>query len=165
MEGVAWTPWSPSGPATETSCNVPTFNSAVIYVFGVCDQIGLNPACTATQSNYNIETPHVASALYRQQIKKTLTRLCGCTGWSAPFCLHASKLQTHIVLLHFIFRPHHSVIQWISHGRHVVGWTFPTRSRGNLQTRHRRKSVFRRTSAVPQDRRGASIPNIWSCAG
>ena len=59
-------------------------------VFGVSDKARLKPVSSATESSYKIEMLLVVSldkVLSNKQITKTLIRLRGCTGWSAPLLL------------------------------------------------------------------------------
>ena len=55
-------------------------------VFGVCDQVSLKPACSATEASYSLGILNLASIgiiLSRQRTTKVLIRLRGCAGWSA----------------------------------------------------------------------------------
>ena len=52
-------------------------------VFGVCNQVRFNLACSATETSKNIKILHVGSVdviLPRNQITKVLIRLHGCAG-------------------------------------------------------------------------------------
>ena len=56
-------------------------------VFGVFDQVVPKPACSATETSYEIEISPEASLdmiLYKKRITKVLIRLHACAGWSAP---------------------------------------------------------------------------------
>ena len=56
-------------------------------VFGVSDKVRFKPACSATETSQKKEISLVASLdmeLYKTRITKTLIRLHGCAGWSAP---------------------------------------------------------------------------------
>ena len=56
-------------------------------VFGVCNQLRLKPACSATDTSWGLEISAIASRgiiLSRQWTAKVLIRLRGCAGWSAP---------------------------------------------------------------------------------
>ena len=60
-------------------------------VFGVCDQVKLIPACSATETSQRFEIWDIEARgiiLPKQRTTKVLIRLRGCTGWSAPFCSH-----------------------------------------------------------------------------
>ena len=52
-------------------------------VFGVCDQVRLKRACSATETSQSLEILDLASIdimLFRQQTTKMLIRLRGCAG-------------------------------------------------------------------------------------
>ena len=54
---------------------------------GIFDQVRFKPACSATQTSYNLETLDKASIhiiLSKQRTTKVLIRLRGCAGWFAP---------------------------------------------------------------------------------
>ena len=56
-------------------------------VFRTSDKARLKPACSATETSYQIEIWLVASLdiiLSNKRITKALIRLCGWAGWSAP---------------------------------------------------------------------------------
>ena len=56
-------------------------------VFGVCDQVRLKPACSATETSLGLEILDFASIgikLSRQRTRKALNMLRGCAGRSAP---------------------------------------------------------------------------------
>ena len=51
--------------------------------FGVCDQVRLKPACSATETSKSLEILGIETRgiiLSRQRTTKTLIRLRGCTG-------------------------------------------------------------------------------------
>ena len=55
-------------------------------VFGVCDQVRLEPACSATETSLRLEISDIETKdiiLSRQWTTKSLIRLRGCAGWSA----------------------------------------------------------------------------------
>ena len=55
-------------------------------VFGVCDQVRLKPACSATEASWSLEILAIASRgiiLSRQPTTKVLIRLRQCSDWSA----------------------------------------------------------------------------------
>ena len=63
-------------------------------VFGVCDQVRLKPAWSATETRYRLEISAIASIgiiLSRQRITKALIRLHKCAGWSAPLLFAYGK--------------------------------------------------------------------------
>ena len=54
---------------------------------GICDQVKLKPACSATEASYSLETLDIASIgiiLSKQRTTMVLTSLHECAGWSAP---------------------------------------------------------------------------------
>ena len=56
-------------------------------VSGISDNARHTPACSVTETSYNIEHLHEAILdiiLCRKQITKALIKLHGCTGWSVP---------------------------------------------------------------------------------
>ena len=56
-------------------------------VFGVSDKVRFKPAGSATGTSYKIQISLVTSldmVLFKKRITKTLIRLRGCAGWSAP---------------------------------------------------------------------------------
>ena len=63
-------------------------------VFGVCDQVRLKPACTASETGWNLEILDLERRgiiLSRQRTTKALIKLCGCAGWSAPLLFAHGK--------------------------------------------------------------------------
>ena len=63
-------------------------------VFGVCDQVRLKLACSATETCQGLEILVIASRgiiLSRQRTTKALIRLRGCAGWSAPLLFAKQK--------------------------------------------------------------------------
>ena len=56
-------------------------------VFGVSDKVRHRPVFAATETSKKIKILLVASLyniLYNKRITKSLSRLLGCAGWSAP---------------------------------------------------------------------------------
>ena len=54
--------------------------------FGVCDQLRLKPACSATETSLGFEISAIASrgiVLSRQRTTKAVIILCGCACWSS----------------------------------------------------------------------------------
>ena len=63
---------------------------------GVCNQIRLQPACSATETSSSLETSNTESTgiiLSRQWSTKALIRLSGYAGWSAHLMFAYSKRQ------------------------------------------------------------------------
>ena len=63
-------------------------------VFRVSDKMRFKPACSATGTSSKFEIALVASldmVLFKKQITKVLTRLCGSAGWSAPLLFTTSR--------------------------------------------------------------------------
>ena len=63
-------------------------------VFGVCDQVSLKAACSASETSwrleiYDIETQDII--LSSQRTRKALIILRGCAGWSAPLLFAFGK--------------------------------------------------------------------------
>ena len=53
----------------------------------VCDQLRFKPACSATETSYNLEILDLETRdiiLSQGRTTKALIRLRGCAGWSAP---------------------------------------------------------------------------------
>ena len=56
-------------------------------VFGVCHQVWLKPACSATGASWSLEISDIATTgviLSKQRTIMVLIRLCECADWSAP---------------------------------------------------------------------------------
>ena len=72
-------------------------------VFGVCDQVRLKPACSATETSRRLEILDIETRgiiLSKQRITKALIRLRGCAGWSAPLLFACGKtgfLMTRLI--------------------------------------------------------------------
>ena len=63
-------------------------------VFGVCDQVRLKPACSATGTSQGLGILDIASTdiiLSKQRTTKALIRLRWCAGWSAPLLFAYGK--------------------------------------------------------------------------
>ena len=63
-------------------------------LFGVCDQVRLKPACSATETSQGVEILDIASIdiiLSKQQTTRVLFRLRRCAGWSAPLLFAYGK--------------------------------------------------------------------------
>ena len=63
-------------------------------VCGVCDQVRLKPACSATKTSKHLEISDIETRgiiLSKQQTTKALIGLRGCAGWSAPLLFAYGK--------------------------------------------------------------------------
>ena len=66
-------------------------------VFGVFDPVIPKPACSATETSYEIEILPETSLdmiLYKKRITGVLIRLHGCAGWSVPLLF--SNIQRQV---------------------------------------------------------------------
>ena len=63
-------------------------------VFGVSDQVRLNPICSATETRKKIKIsllPSLCMILSNRWITKVLARQWGCAGWSAPLLFASTE--------------------------------------------------------------------------
>ena len=63
-------------------------------VFGVCDQVRLKPACSATETSKRLEILHIETTDIIpscQQTTKAVIRMRECVGWSAPLLFAYGK--------------------------------------------------------------------------
>ena len=79
-------------------------------VFGVCNQLRLKPACSATETSLGLEISAIARRgiiLSRQRTTKALIRLRRCAGWSAHLLFAYGKTDflmkwKSVTLRHFV---------------------------------------------------------------
>ena len=75
-------------------------------VFGVCNQVRLKQACSATETSYGLEVLAIASrdiTLSKQRTTKVLIRLHGCAGWSAALLFACGKSRFSHDVAQFLF--------------------------------------------------------------
>ena len=63
-------------------------------VFGVSNQVRLKSACSASETSHRLKILDIETRgiiISQQRITKTLIRLCGCAGWSAPLLFAYGK--------------------------------------------------------------------------
>ena len=85
----------------------------------------LKPACSVTETTYNIEIlhgAHLATILYIQRITKVLIRLWACAGWSASLLFPCNKVRFSHIKAHIIYlycKQGHALLRWWEHS---PGW-------------------------------------------
>ena len=102
------------------------------HVFGVCDQVRLKPACSASETRkrlkiYDIGTRSII--LSRQRTTRALIRLRVCGGWSVPllFAYDKSRFSHDVVQLllpHFTCHSENTIVCWCWDWRKLGVWNF-----------------------------------------
>ena len=81
-------------------------------VFGVCDQVRLKPACSATEASLSPDSSDIETrsiVLSRQRTTKVLIRLRECAGWSVPLLFAYGINRFFHDVAHILITPNWSI--------------------------------------------------------
>ena len=106
-------------------------------VFGVCDQVKLKPAYSASETRWRLEISDIKTRgiiLSKQRVTKALNSLCGCAGWSASLLFANGKNRFSHDVTHLPGVDFDCIGSgWLLQVCHMIlAWTLRYKTSGNL---------------------------------